>query len=37
MSVIAIFGALLASGAIFATFKNLGKSAKSKFTKLDIA
>jgi hypothetical protein len=37
MSVFAILGALLAGGAIFATIKNLGSSAKSKFTKLDIA
>ncbi len=37
MSVFAIFGALVVSGAIFATFKNIGRSAKSKFTKLDIA
>jgi hypothetical protein len=36
MSVIAIFGALVVGGAIFAAFKNLSKSAKGKFTKLDI-
>jgi hypothetical protein len=37
MTVIAIFGALVAGGAIIATFKNFGMRAKSEFTKLDIA
>jgi hypothetical protein len=37
MTTIAIFGALLAAGAIFATLKNFGKSAESKVTKLNIA
>jgi len=37
MVIIALFGALVAGGALFALFKNTGsKSVESKYTKLDI-
>ncbi len=36
MIVLAIFGGLVAGGAIFAFLKNSGKASKSKYTKLNI-
>jgi hypothetical protein len=36
MVALVIFAGLVATGAIFATFKNLGKGSESNLTKLNI-
>ena len=37
MVTIAIFAGLVATGAVFATFKNIGKGSQSKLTQLNIS
>jgi hypothetical protein len=37
MVAIAIFAGLVATGAIFATFKNIGNGSQSQLTKLDFS